>query len=45
MSFGIALLKPGETISLDELISKADSALYNAKSQSRNQCVLFENMN
>jgi diguanylate cyclase (GGDEF)-like protein len=42
MSFGIALLKPGEKISLDELISKADSALYNAKNQNRNRCVLFE---
>jgi diguanylate cyclase (GGDEF)-like protein len=41
MSFGIALLKPDEKISLDELISKADSALYNAKNQSRNRCVLF----
>jgi diguanylate cyclase (GGDEF)-like protein len=43
MSFGIALLKPGEKISLDELISKADSALYNVKNQGRNQCALFDN--
>jgi diguanylate cyclase (GGDEF)-like protein len=43
MSFGIALLKPGEKISLDELISKADSVLYNVKNQGRNQCALFDN--
>ena len=45
MSFGIALLKPGEKISLDELISKADSVLYNAKNQGRNQCSFFEYKN
>jgi diguanylate cyclase (GGDEF)-like protein len=45
MSFGIALLKPGEEISLDELISKADSVLYNAKNQGRNQCSFFEYKN
>jgi diguanylate cyclase (GGDEF)-like protein len=45
MSFGIALLKPNEEISLDELISKADSVLYNAKSQGRNQCSFFEYKN
>ncbi len=45
MSFGIAFLKPGEKISLDELISKADSVLYNAKNQGRNQCSFFEYKN
>jgi diguanylate cyclase (GGDEF)-like protein len=45
MSFGIALLKPNEEISLDELISKADSVLYNAKNQGRNQCSFFEYKN
>ncbi len=45
MSFGIALLKPGEKISLDELIGTADSALYTAKNKSRNQCVIFKNTN
>jgi diguanylate cyclase (GGDEF)-like protein len=42
MSFGIAPLKPGEKISLDESIRRADSALYNAKNQGRNQCCLFD---
>jgi diguanylate cyclase (GGDEF)-like protein len=42
MSLGIALLKPNEKISLDDLINKADSVLYNAKNQGRNQCSFFE---
>ena len=45
MSFGIAPLKPGEKISLDESIRRADSALYNAKNQGRNQCCLFDSSN
>jgi HD-like signal output (HDOD) protein/GGDEF domain-containing protein len=45
MSFGIAPLKPGEKISLDESIRRADSALYTAKNQGRNQCCLFDSRN
>jgi diguanylate cyclase (GGDEF)-like protein len=45
MSLGIALLKPGEKISLDDLINKADSVLYNAKNKGRNQCSFFEYKN
>jgi diguanylate cyclase (GGDEF)-like protein len=42
MSFGIAPLKHGEKISLDESIRRADSALYNVKNHGRNQCCLFD---
>ena len=38
-------LKPGEKISSDELISKADSVLYSAKNKGRNQCSFFEYKN
>jgi two-component system cell cycle response regulator len=41
MSFGIASLSPGETISQNDLIRNADSALYHAKNTGRNKCSLF----
>ena len=45
MSFGIVTLKPGEKISLDESIRRADTALYIAKNQGRNQCNVFDMCN
>jgi len=45
MSFGIVTLKPGEKISLDESIRRADTALYIAKNQGRNQCCVFDMCN
>ena len=37
ISFGIATLQEGDDISLDELIDRADTALYSAKNSGRNQ--------
>ena len=45
MSFGIASLKPGAKVSLDESIKRADNALYQAKRQGRNRCCIFSNKN
>jgi len=45
MSFGIATFKHGEKISLDESIRRADTALYIAKNQGRNQCCVFDMCN
>jgi diguanylate cyclase (GGDEF)-like protein len=42
MSFGIATLPPNEAIASDELIKRADCALYSAKNQGRNQCCVFD---
>ena len=41
MSFGIASFQPGEGPGSDELIKRADSALYQAKKQGRNQSCVF----
>jgi len=40
MSFGIASCQKGEKISVDELIRRADKALYKAKSAGKNQSIV-----
>jgi diguanylate cyclase (GGDEF)-like protein len=42
MSFGIASFQTGEGPASDELIKRADSALYQAKKQGRNRCCVFD---
>jgi len=42
-SFGIAGLDSGKTSDLDELLSRADAALYRAKQQGRNRIEFVEN--
>jgi diguanylate cyclase (GGDEF)-like protein len=42
MSFGVASSQEGERTSADELIRRADKALYKAKSTGKNQSVLLE---
>jgi diguanylate cyclase (GGDEF)-like protein len=39
LSAGIAMIEPG--IGMEELVSRADSALYAAKAAGKNQCVLY----
>ena len=42
MSFGVASFQEGERTSADELMRRADKALYKAKSKGKNQSVLLE---
>jgi diguanylate cyclase (GGDEF)-like protein len=41
VSLGLASLRPGET-SIDPVLSRADLAMYQAKAQGRNRCVLYD---
>lgn len=42
MSFGLASFEAGGSISREEIIRRADAALYKAKNQGRNRCCVFE---
>jgi diguanylate cyclase (GGDEF)-like protein len=42
MSFGIATLQPDENSTKEDLISRADKALYRAKSDGRNCCRIYQ---
>ena len=42
LSFGIAELTDNKQADIDELISRADKALYQAKEQGRNRCVIAD---
>ncbi|MGL5510356.1 MAG: diguanylate cyclase domain-containing protein, partial [Microcoleaceae cyanobacterium] len=44
LSLGISSLIPNPKISVDELISQADQALYQAKQQGRNRTIVFTGM-
>ena len=44
MSFGVAIFSPQTAITKNELIDKADKALYRAKNEGRNRCVLFSDI-
>jgi PleD family two-component response regulator len=41
MSFGIASYQTEEETASDKFIKRADSALYQAKKNGRNQCCIF----
>ena len=42
LSFGIADFTDNKQADIDELISRADKALYQAKEQGRNRCIIFD---
>ena len=42
ISAGVAAYTPGDPTTLDELLERADAALYRAKSAGRNRVAMFE---
>ena len=42
VSFGIATMQPGENLTKEDLLNRADKALYRAKASGRNRCQIYQ---